>query len=114
MILMLGSIILITFILVSVSMLISKKNFQEMEKLSPVECGMMTLSSPRPPFSLQFFLLAILFMIFDVEMALILPLPLVTPTMTPMPMLITTTTFIIILVIGVLLEWKNGALEWSH
>nr|UZA66685.1 NADH dehydrogenase subunit 3 [Tanystylum sp. JZ-2022] len=102
----------ITSIIVTLSIIISKKSFKDMEKASPIECGMNMINSPRIPFSIQFFLIAILFMIFDVEIALIIPLPLINMIKINM-ITLASITFLMILLLGLLYEWLNGALEWS-
>nr|YP_009689215.1 NADH dehydrogenase subunit 3 [Geoemyda spengleri]QEL51225.1 NADH dehydrogenase subunit 3 [Geoemyda spengleri] len=84
------------------------------EKLSPYECGFDPLKTTRPLFSVRFFLVAILFLLFDLEIALLLPLPwaiqLSCPTYT------FTWAFIImaLLTLGFLYEWTQGGLEWAE
>nr|YP_010564825.1 NADH dehydrogenase subunit 3 [Pycnogonum diceros]UZA61228.1 NADH dehydrogenase subunit 3 [Pycnogonum diceros] len=97
--------------LMMISMLLMKK-YMSMEKNSPIECGFNPLSFNQIPFSLQFFLIAIIFMIFDVEIALILPYPMMI-MWSPQFMTMFMTMFIIILLLGTLYEWYNGALNWA-
>nr|QNE85856.1 NADH dehydrogenase subunit 3 [Platypalpus cursitans] len=93
--------------------ILSKKTFMDREKNSPFECGFDPKSSARLPFSLRFFLITIIFLIFDVEIALILPMVLILPSSNLLMWSITSTIFIIILLIGLYHEWNQGALEWN-
>nr|YP_423930.1 NADH dehydrogenase subunit 3 [Gekko gecko]AAQ93001.1 NADH dehydrogenase subunit 3 [Gekko gecko] len=85
----------------------------DLEKLSPYECGFDPLGSARLPFSMRFFLVAILFLLFDLEIALLLPLPWAINT-TPITTLTFATTIIIILTIGLIYEWTQGGLDWAE
>nr|YP_010000281.1 NADH dehydrogenase subunit 3 [Serilophus lunatus]QOD96128.1 NADH dehydrogenase subunit 3 [Serilophus lunatus] len=84
------------------------------EKLSPYECGFDPLGSARLPFSIRFFLVAILFLLFDLEIALLLPLPWATQLQSPMFTLTLTSTIIILLTLGLVYEWSQGGLEWAE
>nr|YP_009918048.1 NADH dehydrogenase subunit 3 [Hirundo atrocaerulea]QLO82036.1 NADH dehydrogenase subunit 3 [Hirundo atrocaerulea] len=84
------------------------------EKLSPYECGFDPLGSARLPFSIRFFLVAILFLLFDLEIALLLPLPWATQLQTPMNTLAWTFALILLLTIGLVYEWAQGGLEWAE
>nr|QXU60405.1 NADH dehydrogenase subunit 3 [Tropicoperdix chloropus] len=84
------------------------------EKLSPYECGFDPLGSARLPFSIRFFLVAILFLLFDLEIALLLPLPWAIQLQSPMMTLTWTTTIITLLTFGLIYEWSQGGLEWAE
>nr|AAZ22822.1 NADH dehydrogenase subunit 3 [Pogonocichla stellata] len=84
------------------------------EKLSPYECGFDPLGSARLPFSIRFFLVAILFLLFDLEIALLLPLPWATQLQSPTTTLIWASTLILILTLGLVYEWIQGGLEWAE
>nr|YP_097187.1 NADH dehydrogenase subunit 3 [Desmognathus fuscus]AAU20624.1 NADH dehydrogenase subunit 3 [Desmognathus fuscus] len=88
-------------------------NNPDSEKLSPYECGFDPLGSARLPFSVRFFLVAILFLLFDLEIALLLPTPWATQ-MLPMNMLIWSIIILILLTLGLIYEWMQGGLEWAE
>nr|WNH37082.1 NADH dehydrogenase subunit 3 [Nezumia sclerorhynchus] len=83
-------------------------------KLSPYECGFDPLGTARLPFSLRFFLIAILFLLFDLEIALLLPIPWADQMDNPTPTFIWTVTVLTILTLGLAYEWFHGALEWAE
>nr|ABY26852.1 NADH dehydrogenase subunit 3 [Nyctibius grandis]QOD97633.1 NADH dehydrogenase subunit 3 [Nyctibius grandis] len=84
------------------------------EKLSPYECGFDPLGSARLPFSIRFFLVAILFLLFDLEIALLLPLPWAIQLQSPATTLTWTTIIILLLTLGLIYEWTQGGLEWAE
>uniref|UniRef100_UPI003002D6A1 NADH dehydrogenase subunit 3 n=1 Tax=Caprimulgus indicus TaxID=433629 RepID=UPI003002D6A1 len=84
------------------------------EKLSPYECGFDPLGSARLPFSIRFFLVAILFLLFDLEIALLLPLPWATQLQLPTHTLTWASTIILLLTLGLIYEWTQGGLEWAE
>nr|NP_008810.1 NADH dehydrogenase subunit 3 [Mustelus manazo]BAA33043.1 NADH dehydrogenase subunit 3 [Mustelus manazo] len=84
------------------------------EKLSPYECGFDPLGSARLPFSLRFFLVAILFLLFDLEIALLLPLPWGNQLLTPLYTLLWAAAILILLTLGLIYEWLQGGLEWAE
>nr|ACU87801.1 NADH dehydrogenase subunit 3 [Dicaeum pygmaeum] len=84
------------------------------EKLSPYECGFDPLGSARLPFSIRFFLVAILFLLFDLEIALLLPLPWATQLQSPITTLALASSLILLLILGLIYEWTQGGLEWAE
>lgn len=91
--------------------LTQKKTRRRKELWSQFECGFNIINPSHIPFSIQFFVVALLFLIFDVEIALILSYPLEV-TSTKRALLIS--SFILILTIGLLYEWQKSKIEWSE
>nr|BBU25638.1 NADH dehydrogenase subunit 3 [Phenacostethus smithi] len=84
------------------------------EKLSPYECGFDPMGSARLPFSLRFFLVAILFLLFDLEIALLLPLPWGDQLTTPLTTFTWASVVLALLTLGLVYEWAQGGLEWAE
>nr|QZK22305.1 NADH dehydrogenase subunit 3 [Amitermes sp. WA_095]QZK22383.1 NADH dehydrogenase subunit 3 [Amitermes sp. WA_150] len=106
--------ILLSSAIMILATLISKKMNEDREKSSPFECGFDPKNSARLPFSSRFFLIAVIFMIFDVEIALLLPMPITMLTSNIKSWMIISSVFLMILIIGLYHEWNQGSLEWSN
>nr|WPV76790.1 NADH dehydrogenase subunit 3 [Phlebotomus chinensis]WPV76816.1 NADH dehydrogenase subunit 3 [Phlebotomus chinensis]WPV76829.1 NADH dehydrogenase subunit 3 [Phlebotomus chinensis]WPV76842.1 NADH dehydrogenase subunit 3 [Phlebotomus chinensis]WPV76855.1 NADH dehydrogenase subunit 3 [Phlebotomus chinensis] len=106
-------IFLISSIVMLLASFLSKKTIIDREKSSPFECGFDPKTTSRIPFSLQFYLIGIIFLIFDIEIALLLPMILSFQISNIFSWLITSLLFLLILIIGLFHEWYQGALNWS-
>ena len=82
------------------------------EKLSPYECGFEAFEDTRTKFDVRYYLVAILFIIFDLEITFFLPWALALDTL-GMFGVVAMFVFVIELVIGYFIIWKRGALEWE-
>nr|YP_010011931.1 NADH dehydrogenase subunit 3 [Euconocephalus nasutus]QOI12349.1 NADH dehydrogenase subunit 3 [Euconocephalus nasutus] len=110
----LSSIILaLSIIVMTLATILSKKTINDREKTSPFECGFDPKSSARLPFSLRFYLIAVIFLIFDVEIALLLPMTIIMQWSSIISWTIISVIFLLILLIGLFHEWNQGALEWA-
>lgn len=82
------------------------------EKLSPYECGFEAFEDSRMKFDVRYYLVAILFIIFDLEIAFLFPWAVALDSI-GLAGFVAMGIFIGILVIGFIYEWKRGALEWE-
>jgi NADH-quinone oxidoreductase subunit A len=82
------------------------------EKLSPYECGFEAFEDARIKFDVRYYLVAILFIIFDLEIAFLFPWAVVLGQI-GMVGFIAMAVFLGVLVVGFIYEWKKGALEWE-
>ena len=87
-------------------------NHPDSEKLSPYECGFEAFEDSRMKFDVRYYLVAILFIIFDLEIAFLFPRAVVLDQIGGFGF-VAMAVFLGILVIGFIYEWKKGALEWE-
>lgn len=88
------------------------------KKLSPYECGFEPFEDARIRFDVRYYLIAILFILFDLEIAFLFPWAVVFKEMIAegshaLYVFGTVMVFLAVLVIGYIVEWKNGALDWE-
>jgi NADH-quinone oxidoreductase subunit A len=81
-------------------------------KLSPYECGFEAFEDARMKFDVRYYLVAILFILFDLEIAFLFPWAVVLPDI-GFEGFVAMMLFLLILVVGFAYEWKKGALEWE-
>nr|ACY65551.1 NADH dehydrogenase subunit 3 [Pan troglodytes schweinfurthii]AEO20401.1 NADH dehydrogenase subunit 3 [Pan troglodytes schweinfurthii]AEO20414.1 NADH dehydrogenase subunit 3 [Pan troglodytes schweinfurthii]AMB65449.1 NADH dehydrogenase subunit 3 [Pan troglodytes schweinfurthii] len=85
-----------------------------MEKSNPYECGFDPMFPARVPFSMKFFLVAITFLLFDLEIALLLPLPWALQTANLPLMVMSSLLLITILALSLAYEWLQKGLDWTE
>lgn len=103
----------ISCVVIIIATILSKKTIIDREKNSPYECGFDPKGSARLPFSLRFFLIAVIFLIFDVEITLLLPIASTLRLTNIFSWFFTRIVFLFILLLGLYYEWFQGALNWS-
>lgn len=102
----------LTILLTRIILVIRKKKKKEREKIITFECGFNSFKKARAPFSLKFFLFTIIFLIFDIEVALLLPLGFINVVYTPIFKTFYAFIVIFILILGLVHEWNQGILNW--
>ena len=96
---------------VGASLLLARQN-PDSEKVSPYECGFEAFGDARRQFDVRFYLVAILFIIFDLEIAFLFPWAVSLDAIGGFGLL-SMGVFLAVLVVGFIYEWKKGALEWD-
>ena len=96
--------VFISLVVLGAGLLLSYRRYKDREKRSPFECGFDPKNSARVPFSTRFFLLAVIFLVFDIEIALIMPLPVMFQSGLVYEILLGGLVFLLILVLGLLHE----------
>jgi NADH-quinone oxidoreductase subunit A len=107
----LGIAIVVAAAAVGLSFVIAKQK-PDSEKLSPYECGFEAFENARARFDVRFYLVAILFIIFDLEIAFLFPWAVALGDI-GMAGFWSMIIFLGVLTVGFIYEWKKGALEWE-
>lgn len=102
----------ISLILLLLSLFLSSKNIDK-EKLTIYECGFMMITKIGNPFSIKFFIIAILFLVFDLEIVLLLPWSVSIYTFGTIYSHYIMLIFLLILIVSLAYEWFKGGLEWD-
>nr|YP_010586608.1 NADH dehydrogenase subunit 3 [Tinodes chinchinus]UZZ44422.1 NADH dehydrogenase subunit 3 [Tinodes chinchinus] len=106
-------IFIIMMILIILSMIISKKMYYDREKNSSFECGFNPNSHARIPFSMHFFIISILFLIFDIEITILLPFFLTLKICNLLNYMMIFYLFMLILILSIFHEWNQNVLKWK-
>lgn len=101
-------------VVIGLGWLLAKRSISDREKRSPFECGFDPIKSARLPFSIRFFLLAIIFLIFDVEIVLLFPILIRIRGRYSLAVILGTFGFLVILIVGLFHEWNEGSLDWAQ
>nr|YP_009490346.1 NADH dehydrogenase subunit 3 [Reticunassa hiradoensis]AWH61684.1 NADH dehydrogenase subunit 3 [Reticunassa hiradoensis] len=106
--------LILSVVVMGLGWMLAKRAISDREKNSPFECGFDPIKSARLPFSMRFFLLAIIFLIFDVEIVLLFPVLASMSGSFSLPLMIGMFIFLMILILGLFHEWNEGSLDWAQ
>jgi NADH-ubiquinone oxidoreductase chain 3 len=95
---------IIAIVIITLARILRRKSNYDREKTSPFECGFDPKNNARIPFSLRFFILAIIFIVFDIEIVLLMPVPLLNYIINTTQAEFITILFLVILLIGLFHE----------
>nr|YP_009164270.1 NADH dehydrogenase subunit 3 [Amynthas longisiphonus]AIR76367.1 NADH dehydrogenase subunit 3 [Amynthas longisiphonus] len=104
---------LITLVVLLAASVMAARSTKDREKSTPFECGFDPKNTARIPFSTRFFLLAIIFIVFDIEIVLLMPIPTMYMSLYTTHIVVTYMLFVIVLILGLIHEWNEGSLDWS-
>nr|QFG38880.1 NADH dehydrogenase subunit 3 [Pararetifusus carinatus] len=105
---------MLSVVVMMLGWMLTKRGIMDREKSSPFECGFDPMKSARLPFSLRFFLLAIIFLIFDVEIVLLFPILISMINSFSFNLILSIFIFLVVLIIGLFHEWNEGSLDWAQ
>nr|CCI69400.1 NADH dehydrogenase subunit 3 [Longipodacrangonyx sp. 1 MDMBR-2012] len=104
--------LILSFVVYMIAQLLGKKMKKEREKNSPFECGFDPSKKARTSFSIRFFLVVIIFLVFDIEIVILMPVGILMNYYMSFYFSFITSVIVIILTVGLIHEWNQGALNW--
>ncbi|MBS0236589.1 MAG: NADH-quinone oxidoreductase subunit A [Proteobacteria bacterium] len=107
----LGIAVVLSLVMVAIPFLVAPAK-PDAEKLSPYECGFNAFGAPRTRFDIRFYLVSILFIVFDLEIAFLFPWAVVLEQIGVFGFF-SMMIFLAVLTVGFIYEWKKGALDWE-
>nr|WNO18590.1 NADH dehydrogenase subunit 3 [Paralepetopsis sp.] len=105
-------VIFLFFFVLSIGWLLGARSYKSWGKSSSFECGFDAFNEHRLPFSFRFFLLSVVFLVFDVEVVLLYPFVSLGVGEVDMGTSLCFYIFLFILFVGLLHEWSEGSLDW--
>jgi NADH-quinone oxidoreductase subunit A len=106
-----GALTLVLYTLSCILFSTGVKDEMQIEKLYSFECGYSSFSDARDAFDIKFYLVGILFLLFDLEISFLLPLAVTLVSLNIIDF-VSIIVFLAILTIGFIFEWKKGGLDW--
>ena len=107
-----GAVLALAAGVLAVSALFGPSKKRKKGKFDPYECGVPILSSTRERLSVHFYLVAILFILFDIETVFLIPWAVLYRSL-GMTGLVEMGMFLTVIVFGLVYAWRRGALEWE-
>nr|QBG38696.1 NADH dehydrogenase subunit 3 [Acropyga silvestrii] len=104
---------LLSFMILIINFIFSIKTQKMREKMSPFECGFDPLINTRLPFSIHFFLISLIFLIFDIEITLLIPLIYMMYFLNKI-IIFTSLLFLLILIFGLIIEYIEQSIDWKN
>lgn len=106
-----GIAVILSLVIITLPKMLATKK-KQVDKLKSYECGFDAFSNPRTKFDIRFYLVAILFIIFDIEVAFLIPWA-ITLSKIGLFGFCSMMIFLFVLTVGFVYEWKSGALNWE-
>lgn len=94
--------------------IIISRRFLDREALRPFECGFDPIKKARSPFSIRFFVLGIVFIVFDIEIVFLISLPIISQNTQIWKFILIILIFVLFMGVGLLYEWISGNLYWRE